>query len=167
MGRIVSTGRLLIGILSWLLISRLWVVGGERLEYRYGSCDRRLQDNDPGIVPLPRIGRPMVSLTIESSLTTTVRGELVQDCFRFSLFGRNMTTPIAPIRLGVNIDPRRHDSASEEGARTRSVAAAVLALIGGADGITVHLREDRRHFRSRRSRAQTVRATAEPRNGSG
>src|SRR5262249_33917611 len=29
------------------------------------------------------------------------------------------------------------------------VAAAVLALLGGADGITVHLREDRRHIQDR------------------
>ncbi|MGH7835099.1 MAG: pyridoxine 5'-phosphate synthase, partial [Candidatus Binatia bacterium] len=29
------------------------------------------------------------------------------------------------------------------------VAAAVLALLGGADGITVHLREDRRHIQER------------------
>ncbi len=30
-----------------------------------------------------------------------------------------------------------------------TVAAAVLALLGGADGITVHLREDRRHIQDR------------------
>src|SRR5207249_1383847 len=29
------------------------------------------------------------------------------------------------------------------------VAAAVLAVLGGADGITVHLREDRRHIQDR------------------
>jgi pyridoxine 5-phosphate synthase len=29
------------------------------------------------------------------------------------------------------------------------VAAAVLALLGGADGITIHLREDRRHIQER------------------
>src|SRR5262249_49741386 len=29
------------------------------------------------------------------------------------------------------------------------VAAAVLAILGGADGITVHLREDRRHIQDR------------------
>jgi pyridoxine 5-phosphate synthase len=39
------------------------------------------------------------------------------------------------------------------------VAAAVLAEIGGADGITVHLREDRRHIQDRDVRIlrQTVR----------
>ena len=30
-----------------------------------------------------------------------------------------------------------------------TAAAAVLALLGGADGITVHLREDRRHIQDR------------------
>ncbi|MEI4884439.1 pyridoxine 5'-phosphate synthase, partial [Klebsiella pneumoniae] len=28
-------------------------------------------------------------------------------------------------------------------------AAAVLAILGGADGITIHLREDRRHIQDR------------------
>jgi pyridoxine 5-phosphate synthase len=39
------------------------------------------------------------------------------------------------------------------------VAAAVLAEMGGADGITVHLREDRRHIQERDVRLlrQTVR----------
>ncbi len=53
------------------------------------------------------------------------------------------------IRLGVNIDHvatlRQARCASEPD----PVAAAVMALLGGADGITIHLREDRRHIQER------------------
>src|ERR1700730_16022996 len=57
--------------------------------------------------------------------------------------------PISMIRLGVNID---HVATVRQARRTFEpdpVAAAVLALLGGADGITVHLREDRRHIQER------------------
>ena len=53
------------------------------------------------------------------------------------------------IRLGVNID---HVATVRQARRTIEpdpVQAAVLALLGGADGITVHLREDRRHIQER------------------
>jgi pyridoxine 5-phosphate synthase len=53
------------------------------------------------------------------------------------------------IRLGVNID---HVATVRQARRARHpdpVAAAILAIIGGADGITVHLREDRRHIQER------------------
>src|SRR5437867_1882136 len=53
------------------------------------------------------------------------------------------------IRLGVNID---HVATVRQARRTVEpdpVAAAVLALLGGADSITVHLREDRRHIQDR------------------
>lgn len=51
--------------------------------------------------------------------------------------------------LGVNID---HVATIRQARRTVEpdpVAAAVLAELGGADGITVHLREDRRHIQDR------------------
>jgi len=51
--------------------------------------------------------------------------------------------------LGVNID---HVATVRQARRTNEpdpVHAAVLAEIGGADGITVHLREDRRHIQDR------------------
>jgi len=50
------------------------------------------------------------------------------------------------IRLGVNLD---HVATVRQARRANEpdpVASAVLALLGGADGITVHLREDRRHI---------------------
>jgi pyridoxine 5-phosphate synthase len=53
------------------------------------------------------------------------------------------------IRLGVNID---HVATVRQARRAKEpdpVAAAVLAVLGGADGITVHLREDRRHIQDR------------------
>jgi pyridoxine 5-phosphate synthase len=55
----------------------------------------------------------------------------------------------APIRLGVNIDHVATVRQARRAAEPDPVAAAVLALIGGADGITVHLREDRRHIQDR------------------
>lgn len=53
------------------------------------------------------------------------------------------------IRLGVNVD---HVATVRQARRAKEpdpVAAAVLATLGGADGITIHLREDRRHIQDR------------------
>jgi pyridoxine 5-phosphate synthase len=62
------------------------------------------------------------------------------------------------MRLHVNID---HVATVRQARRTDEpdpVRAAVLAELGGADGITVHLREDRRHIQDRDVRL--LRATA-------
>jgi pyridoxine 5-phosphate synthase len=53
------------------------------------------------------------------------------------------------IRLGVNIDHVATLRQARRGHEPDTVAAAVLALLGGADGITIHLREDRRHIQDR------------------
>src|SRR6202158_899571 len=53
------------------------------------------------------------------------------------------------IRLGVNINHVATVRQARRAAEPDPVAAAVLALLGGADGITVHLREDRRHIQDR------------------
>lgn len=63
------------------------------------------------------------------------------------------------LSLGVNID---HIATLRQARRTVEpdpVAAAVIAELAGADGITVHLREDRRHIQDRDVRLlrQTVR----------
>ncbi|MFW6264299.1 MAG: pyridoxine 5'-phosphate synthase [Cyanobacteriota bacterium] len=63
------------------------------------------------------------------------------------------------LTLGVNID---HIATIRQARRTvepNPVAAAVLAELGGADGITAHLREDRRHIQDSDIRLlrQTVR----------
>src|SRR4051795_839762 len=53
------------------------------------------------------------------------------------------------IRLGVNIDHVATVRQARRAPEPDPVAAALLALLGGADGITVHLREDRRHIQER------------------
>src|SRR5262245_3787927 len=53
------------------------------------------------------------------------------------------------IRLGVNIDHVATVRQARRADEPDPVAAAVLALLGGADSITVHLREDRRHIQDR------------------
>ncbi len=52
-----------------------------------------------------------------------------------------------PIRLGVNIDHVATLRNARGGAHPDPVRAAELAMSAGADGITAHLREDRRHIR--------------------
>jgi pyridoxine 5-phosphate synthase len=52
-------------------------------------------------------------------------------------------------RLGVNIDHVATLRQARGGSEPDPVAAAVLAELAGADGIVVHLREDRRHIQDR------------------
>ena len=54
-------------------------------------------------------------------------------------------TKVAP-RLGVNIDHVATVRNARGGPRPDPVRAALLAIEAGADGITAHLREDRRHI---------------------
>ncbi|MBT0959243.1 pyridoxine 5'-phosphate synthase [Alphaproteobacteria bacterium KMM 3653] len=56
-------------------------------------------------------------------------------------------TQAAPLRLGVNIDHVATVRNARGGAVPDPVRAALLAQSAGADGITAHLREDRRHIR--------------------
>jgi pyridoxine 5-phosphate synthase len=51
--------------------------------------------------------------------------------------------------LGVNIDHVATLRQARLGIEPEPVIAASLAILGGADGITVHLREDRRHINDR------------------
>ena len=51
--------------------------------------------------------------------------------------------------LGVNIDHIATLRQARLGIEPEPVMAATMAIIGGADGITVHLREDRRHINDR------------------
>ena len=51
------------------------------------------------------------------------------------------------IRLGVNVDHVATLRNARGGARPDPVRAALVAIEAGADGITAHLREDRRHIR--------------------
>ena len=52
-----------------------------------------------------------------------------------------------PIRLGVNIDHVATLRNARGGPHPDPVRAALAAIAAGADGITAHLREDRRHIR--------------------
>ena len=52
-----------------------------------------------------------------------------------------------PLRLGVNVDHVATVRNARGGAVPDPVRAALLAIEAGADGITAHLREDRRHIR--------------------
>ncbi|MFK8251321.1 pyridoxine 5'-phosphate synthase [Ancylobacter terrae] len=64
---------------------------------------------------------------------------------------------VSPVRLGVNIDHVATVRNARGGLNPDPVRAAFLAVASGADGITAHLREDRRHIRDddmRRLRAE-------------
>jgi pyridoxine 5-phosphate synthase len=52
-------------------------------------------------------------------------------------------------RLGVNIDHVATIRQARGGREPDPVAAAAIAELAGADGITIHLREDRRHIQDR------------------
>ena len=53
------------------------------------------------------------------------------------------------MRLYINIDHVATVRQARQTDEPDPVRAAVLAELGGADGITVHLREDRRHIQDR------------------
>jgi pyridoxine 5-phosphate synthase len=53
----------------------------------------------------------------------------------------------APLRLGVNIDHVATVRNARGGPYPDPLRAALLAIEAGADGVTAHLREDRRHIR--------------------
>jgi pyridoxine 5-phosphate synthase len=52
-------------------------------------------------------------------------------------------------RLGVNIDHVATIRQARGGSEPDPIAAAAIAELAGADGITIHLREDRRHIQDR------------------
>src|SRR5687767_11445427 len=56
------------------------------------------------------------------------------------------STKAPPLRLGVNIDHVATIRNARGGRHPDPVRAAHLAVAAGADGITAHLREDRRHI---------------------
>jgi len=56
-----------------------------------------------------------------------------------------MSAPV-PIRLGVNVDHVATVRNARGGRHPDPVKAAQIAIAAGADGITAHLREDRRHI---------------------
>src|SRR5271169_6641924 len=71
--------------------------------------------------------------------------EISQSSSRF-LCESAMSKP-SPLRLGVNVDHVATLRNARGGRRPDPVRAALVAIEAGADGITAHLREDRRHIR--------------------
>jgi pyridoxine 5-phosphate synthase len=65
---------------------------------------------------------------------------------RMSIWVSNLP-PISHLRLGVNVDHVATVRNARGGGRPDPVHAARIAVAAGADGITAHLREDRRHIR--------------------
>jgi pyridoxine 5-phosphate synthase len=59
---------------------------------------------------------------------------------------RNRMPALAPLRLGVNVDHVATVRNARGGKHPDLVKAAEIAIAAGADGITAHLREDRRHI---------------------
>lgn len=57
-----------------------------------------------------------------------------------------LTSPLGRLRLGVNIDHVATVRNARGSATPSPVRAALMAQEAGADGITAHLREDRRHI---------------------
>jgi pyridoxine 5-phosphate synthase len=55
--------------------------------------------------------------------------------------------PAPPLRLGVNVDHVATLRNARAGRNPDPLRAALVAIEAGADGITAHLREDRRHIR--------------------
>ena len=53
----------------------------------------------------------------------------------------------SPVRLGVNVDHVATLRNARGGRHPDPLRAAEIAIAAGADGITAHLREDRRHIR--------------------
>ncbi|MEM7828393.1 MAG: pyridoxine 5'-phosphate synthase, partial [Candidatus Aenigmatarchaeota archaeon] len=51
--------------------------------------------------------------------------------------------------LGVNIDHIATLREARKGVEPDPLLAVNLVILGGADGITIHLREDRRHIKDR------------------
>jgi pyridoxine 5-phosphate synthase len=60
---------------------------------------------------------------------------------------RGFQMAIPPLRLGVNVDHVATLRNARGGERPDPVRAAIVAIAAGADGVTAHLREDRRHIR--------------------
>lgn len=60
-----------------------------------------------------------------------------------------MSSGIPYIRLGVNVDHVATVRQARRGREPDPVAAAAASELGGADQITIHLREDRRHIQER------------------
>ena len=71
------------------------------------------------------------------------------------------------IRLGVNIDHIATLREARKATEPDPVTAALMAEQGGADQITFHLREDRRHIQNRDARLISELAQTQGKHGDG
>jgi pyridoxine 5-phosphate synthase len=87
--------------------------------------------------------------TLSLILRDAVEGPLLQDedAPRFNVCRKPIMVTRPPLRLGVNVDHVATLRNARAGCNPDPVRAALAAIAAGADGITAHLREDRRHIR--------------------
>src|SRR5215210_2247240 len=86
-------------------------------------------------------------VTIHLSSFETRRRRRSSGLGKSNLKPREFYMPNPPLRLGVNVDHGATLRNARAGRNPDPVAAALLAIEAGADSITAHLREDRRHIR--------------------
>lgn len=83
-------------------------------------------------------------------ISATTADDSPAHCLTFGSFRRpDFTTEVTVPRLGVNVDHIATLRQARGGSDPDPIAAAVLVELAGADGIVVHLREDRRHIQDR------------------
>src|SRR5580698_3975138 len=70
-----------------------------------------------------------------------------EDRSRCKVFRKMAIVAPPPLRLGVNVDHVATLRNARAGRNPDPVRAALAAIAAGADGVTAHLREDRRHIR--------------------
>src|SRR5258705_4923056 len=70
-----------------------------------------------------------------------------EDVVRCNVCREPIMVTRSPLRLGVNVDHVATLRNARAGRNPDPVRAALVAIAAGADGITAHLREDRRHIR--------------------
>jgi pyridoxine 5-phosphate synthase len=90
-------------------------------------------------------GQSILSRKVEARVEPAADNRGIPVAFVKFLSESRMSHP--PLRLGVNVDHVATLRNARGGARPDPVRAALVAIAAGADGITAHLREDRRHIR--------------------
>src|SRR5262245_45002739 len=88
-----------------------------------------------------------MATTKEPCLCGARRGFRVNDPRQRQIESMTRLDVRRPLRLGVNIDHVATVRNARGGAHPDPMRAAEIAVAAGADGITAHLREDRRHIR--------------------
>ena len=83
----------------------------------------------------------------DAAKTPLLRMRASASRLKLFLFRRESYMPVLPLRLGVNVDQVATLRNARAGRNPDPVRAALTAIEAGADGITAHLREDRRHIR--------------------